>query len=182
MRILLQLPIWLILLTAHLYAGAIQFQVTNLGQNSYRYNYSIIGFVFQQNEEVDIRFAPSLYGTLSNGVAGNGFNVLLLQPNNPPGTFGDYSALSTVNQPSLVGPFSVDFIYNGIGSPGSQPYFINQYDQNGRLVSTVEQGITTPANATATPEPEDEPPGVRCVLASHGFQGVPRCWLVPQPP
>jgi hypothetical protein len=36
--------------------------------------------------------------------------------------------------------------------------------------------------ATATPEPEDEPPGVRCVLSSQGFHGVPRCWLVPQPP
>ena len=28
--------------------------------------------------------------------------------------------------------------------------------------------------ATATPEPEDEPPGVRCVLSSQGFQGVPK--------
>ena len=36
--------------------------------------------------------------------------------------------------------------------------------------------------ATATPEPEEEPPGVRCVVASHGFHGVPRCWFVPQPP
>ena len=36
--------------------------------------------------------------------------------------------------------------------------------------------------ATATPEPEDEPPGARCVLSSQGFHGVPRCWLVPQPP
>ncbi len=29
--------------------------------------------------------------------------------------------------------------------------------------------------ATATPDPEDEPPGARCVAASHEFQGVPRC-------
>src|SRR5258707_12029071 len=36
--------------------------------------------------------------------------------------------------------------------------------------------------ATATPEPLLDPPGVRWTARSHGFHGVPRCWLVPQPP
>src|SRR5205807_10371251 len=36
--------------------------------------------------------------------------------------------------------------------------------------------------ATDTPEPLLDPPGVRGTAGSHGFQGVPRCWLVPQPP
>src|SRR6266513_6136567 len=36
--------------------------------------------------------------------------------------------------------------------------------------------------ATATPEPLLEPPGVRATSGSHGFHGVPMCWLVPQPP
>src|SRR5215475_12544944 len=36
--------------------------------------------------------------------------------------------------------------------------------------------------ATATPEPLDEPPGVRCTVRSHGFLGVPRWVLVPQLP
>ena len=36
--------------------------------------------------------------------------------------------------------------------------------------------------ATATPEPLLDPPGVRATSGSHGFHGVPRCWLVPQPP
>src|SRR4030088_2458911 len=36
--------------------------------------------------------------------------------------------------------------------------------------------------ATATPDPLLEPPGVLAVVASHGFQGVPICWLVPHPP
>src|SRR5215472_686759 len=40
---------------------------------------------------------------------------------------------------------------------------------------------TKPA-ATATPEPLLDPPGVRAVIGSQGFHGVPRCWLVPQPP
>ena len=36
--------------------------------------------------------------------------------------------------------------------------------------------------ATATPDPLDEPPGVRCVFKSQGFQGVPISGLVPNPP
>ena len=36
--------------------------------------------------------------------------------------------------------------------------------------------------ATDTPEPLEEPPGVRCTVASHGFQGVPMWVLVPQLP
>ena len=36
--------------------------------------------------------------------------------------------------------------------------------------------------ATATPEPLDDPPGVRCTAGSHGLRGVPMCVLVPQLP
>src|SRR5689334_5985863 len=36
--------------------------------------------------------------------------------------------------------------------------------------------------ATATAEPDEDPPGVRWVFISQGFQGVPICWLVPQAP
>src|SRR5437773_4489860 len=36
--------------------------------------------------------------------------------------------------------------------------------------------------ATATPEPLDEPPGVRCTFGSHGLRGVPMWVFVPQPP
>ena len=36
--------------------------------------------------------------------------------------------------------------------------------------------------ATATAEPLLEPPGARCVLASHGFHGVPRTLLMPAAP
>src|ERR1700761_6091046 len=36
--------------------------------------------------------------------------------------------------------------------------------------------------ATATLEPLLDPPGVRATSGSHGFHGVPLCWLVPQPP
>ena len=154
MRMIVRLTLLAGIVVANLSAAAIvQFQVTDLGGNLHRYNYAVSGFAFQQNQELAILFAPALYGTLSNGVAGSGFGLLLLQPNNPPGASGDYSALALVNNPSLAGPFRVDFIFKGSGTPGAQPYFINQYDANGNLISVVSSGTTTPLGSPGVPEP-----------------------------
>jgi hypothetical protein len=140
------------LLGTNLIASTIEFQATRLGQNSYRYTYAVSDFTFGLNQELDIRFDPTLYGTLSNGLAGSEFSVLLLQPNNPPGTFGDYSALAQVQNPSLAVPFSVDFTFLGSGTPGSQPFLINQFDANGNFVLTLASGDTT-LQETTVPEP-----------------------------
>ncbi len=140
-----------LLFSSSLHASAIEFQVTPLGSGVYRYNYMVSGFQFQANQELDLRFDPALYGALSNGVAPPGFDLLLLQPNNPPGTSGDYSALALVNMPSLT-PFSVDFAFLGAGVPGPQPFFINQLDASGNLIATIASGSTTSATARA-PEP-----------------------------
>jgi hypothetical protein len=81
---------------------------TGTGATLFRYNYMISGFALFQNEEIDIRFDRAVFGQLSNGVAGPGFDLLLFQPNQPIGAFGDYSALAGPNA-SLTGTFSVDF-------------------------------------------------------------------------
>ena len=153
MRMIVRLTLSAAVLAANLSAAAIvQFQVTDLGGTLHRYNYSVSGYAFQQNQELAISFAPALYGTLSNGVAGSGFSLLLLQPNNPPGVSGDYSALALMNNPSLAGPFRVDFIFNGSGTPGAQPFLVNQYDQSGNFISTISSGVTTPSGPSV-PEP-----------------------------
>lgn len=148
------LPLCFAVIGAGLQAGTIQFQTTNLGGNTYQYTYFPSGFALQANQELDIRFSPILYTNLNSGVAGAGFDLALLQPNNPSGTFGDYSALALVNNPLLTGPFSVNFNYLGSGQPGSQPYRINQYNQSGAFVATIDSGVTTPVGgAPSVPEP-----------------------------
>jgi hypothetical protein len=135
----------------------IQFQVaavgTTGGQTLYRYTYAISGVAFVANEELDIQFAPALFGQISNGVAPAGFDLLLFQPNNPPQAAGDYSALATVDHPSLAGPFSVDFTFTGPGTPGSQAYSINQFDSNLNFVGVVTSGGTTASPVSGVPEP-----------------------------
>lgn len=139
-------------LAAQLSAATIGFLVSNLGGNSFRYTYSITG-MFQANQELDILFDPTLYGTLSNGkpLPGPDFSLMLFQPNNPPGSFGDYSLTALVNNPSLAGPFSVDFTYLGPvpPGPGSQPFQL--FDANFNL---IQSGVTMPQGSSGgVPEP-----------------------------
>lgn len=152
MRNLLRIAIGAGLFSITLSAGTVGFSVTALGGNNFRYLYDFTALSLQANQEVDIRFSPTLYSTLTNGVAGPGFSLAVFQPNNPPGSFGDYSALSLVNNPSLTGPFRVDFAFLGTGTPGPQPFLINQYDSAGNFISTIDSGNTTPPPGTV-PEP-----------------------------
>jgi len=147
-------------------AASVTFQISNLGSNDFRYDYLVSGIQFTQNEEFDVRFDPTLYGTLSNGQAPPGFDLLLLQPNNPPGTPGDYSAMALINNPSLSSGFHVTVHYLGTGTPGSQPYFINQLDASGRLLSVVDSGNTVAVGAVP------EPVGWTLAMAGILFGGV----------
>src|SRR5688572_3705843 len=87
--------------------------LTQSGDSVYRYTYTLSGFTFQENMELDIRFDPALFSSLSNPVAPVDFDTLILQPNNPPGAFGDYKPLALIDNPSLSGLFSVDFTLIG---------------------------------------------------------------------
>jgi hypothetical protein len=111
------------------------------------------GVPLQQHQEIDVRFDPGVYGTLTNGVAPAGFSLALFQPNNPIGAFGDYSVLAVVPNPNTAGIFSVDFTLKPGKSAGSQPFFINQYmDDNNTFAGTIASGVTTPAGGNV-PEP-----------------------------
>jgi hypothetical protein len=139
--------------TSTTYAGLIQYQNTSIGSTAfgdtlYRYTFLVSGINIQANQELDIRFDPTKFKTLSNPTAGSGFNVLVLQPNSPSGSTGVFSALALVNNP-VMSPFTVDVTFFGTADPGSQAYFVNQYDANHMFVSSIQSGFTV----TTTPEP-----------------------------
>ena len=136
-------------------ATIIQYTVTQLpGVAKYRYNYSVSGITFQANQDFDIQFPAALYSSLINGVAGSDFTLNVFDANNPPGVDGDYSALAKVNNPSLAGPFSVDFMFLGSGRPGAQNFTIDQFDANGNFVQTISSGTTVlGGGGSNVPEP-----------------------------
>jgi hypothetical protein len=144
MRLALCLSLCAGLIALNLSAGVIEYSIANLSPQHYRYNYSLTSVPFLANQELDIRFDPNLYGTLSNQHVGNNFSLVnCCQPNNPPGTFGDYIAISLADISAPQGTFSVDFAFKGTGQPGGQPYFIYQLGSSGEILSVVSAQLTS---------------------------------------
>lgn len=136
------LPLCATFLVGHLAGGTISYQVTSQGADAYRYEFFLSDLGLQHYQEFDIQFDPSLFGGLFNGVANNEFRLSLLQPGNPAGAFGHYSAMALVNNPSPVGPFFVDVEWLGTGSPGALPYLLHQFDPTGQqIVGTIGSGF-----------------------------------------
>ena len=153
-------------------AAAITFQTTNLGSNQVRFTYTVTDFVFSVNQELDIEFNPAVYMSLSNGVAPAGFDVLLLQPNNPPGTAGDFSSLALTANPG-TGPFRVDATLVAGAQPGPQNFSINQLDGSGVITGVVASGTTAPV-VSAVPEPATLPLVGLALIAAPAWLAVRR--------
>lgn len=171
MRNLLWLPLWGCLLLINLSAATIEYQFTALPTpGQYRYTYTFEG-TFSQNQQIDIQFNPAIYASLFNWQAGPDWDLLVFQPNQPMGATGDYLALALVNNPSLVGPFSVDFTF--VGQPqngGPQTFSIDQFDSNGNYVGNVTTGETVRDTYESVPEPRGLALSGVALLALFG------CW------
>jgi hypothetical protein len=144
-------------LLATVNATTLQFVATDLadvtpGEDLWRYEYKVEGNTFSQGQFVDVLFDPLLYGALTAGPSpGGDWDVAVLQQpapvNLPPFDRGIFDAFALVNDPSIDGIFSVNFVYLGSGSPGSQPFEIYASD-----AALLESGFTTPSG-TVVPEP-----------------------------
>jgi hypothetical protein len=165
MRVTLSLSLLLGLVAVSLHAApVVQYELstvgtTGSGQTLFRFNYVFSGFTLFQNEEIDIRFDPTVFGQLSNGVAGPGFDLLLFQPNQPLGAFGDYSALAGANA-SLAGTFSVDFtLASNVTLTGNDPRLVGPFflfDDNPGPSQHPElpfEGLASAAPVDSAPEP-----------------------------
>ena len=157
------------LLAGSLSAGTIKWQTLDLGNNEYRLQYSVSQIVLLANQELDILFDPAVYRQLSNPVVPAGLDVLLLQPNNPPGTAGDFSMLALNDNPDLSGGFFLDVMTFATAGLTEQRFEINQLNSQGVVVSTIDQGL-----ATAVPEPANVL-AVGSVLFLAGFFPAVRC-------
>ena len=161
MRNLIRLGLLAGLAGGSLSAATITYSVTNLnavnGSNQplYRYIYNLIGVPLAVNQELDIVFEITRFaaGSLTNGVYNGSPNLTLslFQIGNPIGANGHYNLYASPGVPSMLGTFSVDFAYTGVGTPGDQAYTVTQFDSQGiNPLSQVTSGFTT---ASGVPEP-----------------------------
>jgi hypothetical protein len=152
-------------------AGTIDYVATDLadvtpGQDLWRYDYTVNGVSFLQGQFFDIYFAPALYATLTAGPAPNtDWDVIILQqptPGNlPPFDTGIFDSFALTNGPSVSGVFSVDFVYLGAGTPGSQMFEIFDAASN-----SIQTGFTSVPGG-AVPEP-----GTAALLLLGAFAGA----------
>ncbi len=136
-------------------ALTIQYEATNLadttpGQDLWRYTYKISGYTFAANEGLDIYFSQSLYGALSNPQpdAGPQWFASASTVIDPGGAPQIYDVLTIVPNPSLDVVFSVDFVWLGQGTPGSQPFDAYRTSTAGGL-NVFDEGRTV---GTSVPE------------------------------
>jgi hypothetical protein len=166
------------LLTFNLCADTIDYQVTALSTPGlYQFTYVLNGFSFVQGQILDIQFDPNLYGTLSDPVSDGDFDAMVLQPNSAPGAPGDYLLTAQIDNPSLAGPFSVDFTYAGssVGSAneaGAQPFSV--YSYTGPDGFTLSDSGNTETAESGVPEPASLPVSTAALLVMGAYSALRR--------
>ena len=125
---------------------AINANLTNLadpvaGQDLWNASFTLSSGVFQANQGFTIYF-DSLYSDLSapQSPIPAGWDVLSIQPDPILAAPGFLDGLALVNNPTLLQPFSVNFVWHGTVAPGPQRF--ETYKLTGGFAIT-DRGLTT---------------------------------------
>jgi hypothetical protein len=143
-------------------AGAVSilFEATDLpdglgpGGDLYEYAYHVSGFTFYQDYGFSTFFDPGSYGDIepfgqpfgSVTPPNSDWDTVSVDPDPLLPGDGLYDALALTNNASLADPFRVQFIWQGSGTPGSQPFQVYYFD--GQQFEMIAEGDTAPV-----PEP-----------------------------
>jgi len=122
------------------------------GTAIWEYDYTLTGFSFVTNEDLQILFDPTLFGTLQNGIAmpAGDWDLQTFQPDPGLPDNGVYDLLALVDHPSFTGPFSIQFTLLGDVPPVSQSWKVVQLDSNFAPGPVLDSGT---ANSSDLPEP-----------------------------
>ena len=140
----------------------IQYEATNLfditpGEDLWQYDYTLsytLGSdTFMENQAFIILFDYDLYDGLQDNTAFLAdWMTLVLQRDIVLGVKmpGEFDALALVNNPSIANPFSLTFVWlGGAAVPGSQPFILYQFDDQGINQGVIGRGVTQ----NVVPEP-----------------------------
>jgi hypothetical protein len=155
MRVFRLLPFVSLLFLNGSLATTIEFEAVDLQNNLWQYNYFVSGRTFSADQDFTIFFDYHRYGQLQSPppAINSDWSVIVLQPDLKLPDNGAYDALALVDGASLADPFRVGFLFLGPGTPGSQPFTIDQFDAAGNLLQVLETGNTIPRQQSPVPEP-----------------------------
>ncbi len=123
---------------------------TSVGQDLWKYTYTVSDYSFIANNGFSIFFDHQLYSNLEDPapLVNADWNILVLQPDDLLPDDGKYDALSLTNGASLVDQFVVSYLWSGNGTPGAQSYEI--YDNSFNVVASGITQSTQPVPEPAT--------------------------------
>jgi hypothetical protein len=135
-------------------AASIEFEATNLGGDTWRYDYFIASGSFSTQQGFAVFFDYALYEDLQPAPSPAGWDVLTTNPDIVLQSDGTFDALALMDNPLFAGPFSVTFTWLGAGMPASQPFDFYTLDSSGFPVpDPSNSGFTTPRQVAPVPEP-----------------------------
>jgi len=121
------------------------------GEDRWLYEYVVSGFAFAAHQGFTIYFDVDSMRSLEipAGAVGADWDVLAVQPDPDLPDDGFFDALALVPDASLDVAFRVSLVWSGGPgiAPGPQRFEINQFDDQGGYVDTLDAGLT------AIPEP-----------------------------
>ena len=104
------------------HAAPIQYNLTNVGGNTWEYSYYITdAFLSRQGFRVYFDDQDTSNLTLLPPITVD-WDVLLTDPEPVLQSDGTYDALALADNPLFTGPFSMSFLWTGVGNPGAQTY------------------------------------------------------------
>lgn len=135
-------------------AASITYEATDLtdnviGEDLWRYTYTVSDHIFDVDNGFSIFFDYIDYANLEDPApaVNSDWDILVLQPDSFLPDDGIYDALALLNAPSLLDAFTLDFVWLGAGTPGSQPFEV--YDDSFNIISSG----NTISNVSNVPEP-----------------------------
>jgi hypothetical protein len=158
-----------LLLSATAHAGIIEYDVTNVGGSTWRYDYAVTNDAQASGlGEFTIWFARDLYASLGFPTAAADWDPLVIQPDPALPADGFFDALALGASLALnatLGGFSVSFDWLGTGTPGAQAFdFIDPV-----TFAVLESGVT---RQRVMPDPTPVPEPAIALMFAAGFAAV----------
>jgi hypothetical protein len=128
---------------------SVTYVATQISGDEWQYDYTLSG-PFAVGDDLAVYFPLATSSALNDlQTGGSDWTTFAFQPDPALPADGEFDMLANVDNPSLAPTFSIQFIFSGTGSPGTQNFVL--YDPDFNIVTS---GVTQPAGELSpVPEP-----------------------------